>query len=94
MTGMQDHLLNKTLEIAYGIWARGRFLNHYDRFTDVFRLRYGFPAQPSNFPCFETKKSLNTMYSKALSKRLFFVKTVIFCRDVLILHVSGLNGYR
>ena len=94
VTEMQDHLLNNTLAIAYGVWARGQFLNHYDQFTDVLRLRYGFPAQPSIFPFFETTKSLNTIYSKALSKRLFLVKTVIFCRDVLILHVSGLNDYR
>ncbi len=55
VTGMQDHLLNNILAIAYGVRAREKFLNHYDRFTDVFRLRYGFPAQPSNFPCFEKK---------------------------------------
>ncbi|WP_440682907.1 hypothetical protein [Cysteiniphilum halobium] len=47
---MQDHVLNSTLAITCGAWTRGQFLNHYDRFTDVFRLGYRFPAKPSIFP--------------------------------------------
>ncbi len=68
---MQDHLLNKTLAIAYGVWAREKFLNHYDRFTDVFRLRYGFPAQPSNFPCFE-KVSCLVLYIARVTVKIMF----------------------